>query len=205
MRRVLILGVIMLLALSASAMAAEWIAYPELQGDGWTTIAGAGYNGTDAYRASGQDGVRRAIWKFDFADMPTTPTLMEIWVYGPTAGAHSWQPVEVIFNGSAGDVFPVDPNIPWEGMYGTNHQYLGNDWNGNGTWTKSGPGPQSPDQGDKVYVMKGSWLYVKWDFGWSIDNTVSAVKLVGPAVPEPSSFLALAAGLPALALLRRKH
>lgn len=203
MRKVLLLATVLLVALASTAVAAEWIvATPELQGGGWNSIAGAGYNGADAYEGSGIDGVRRAVWKFDFADMPTTATLMEIWVYGPTGGSHGWQPVEVTFNGSAGDVWPMDPNIPWEGQWGSNHQYLGNDWNVPGEWIRCGAGPQGPED-YQVYVKQGSWLWVKWDFGWPITNTVSAVKLV--AVPEPSSFLALLAGVPALAIFRRKR
>ncbi len=202
MRKFIVLGVLAIFALGGSAMAAEWIVTPELYGSGWNTIAGAGYNGGDAYQASGWDGERRAVWKFDFADMPTTPTLMEIWVYGPTAGAHDWQPIQVILNGIVGDAYPIEPNIPWAGMFGTNGQWLGSDWNGNGSWTICGPGPQSP-QPFEVYVQKGSWLFAKWDFGWDINNTVSAVKLVG--VPEPSSLLVLAAAIPGFALLRRRR
>lgn len=206
MRRVLILAIVLLVALSSAAMAREWIGTLSLQGDGWTTVSGAGYNGADAYRGTGWDGVRRGIWSFDFADMPTEAFQAYIYVYGPTGGAHNWQPVEVTFNGTAGDVWPIEPNIPWEGLWGTNHQYLGSDWNGNGSWTKAGPGPQSPESADWVWVKKGSQLYVKWDFGWSIDNTISAVKLVEVnPVPEPASIVALLAGFPALAIFRRKR
>ena len=33
-----------------------------LDGTGWTTYPGAGYNGTDAYGANTMDGVRRVYW-----------------------------------------------------------------------------------------------------------------------------------------------
>lgn len=206
MRRVLILAIVLLVALSSAAMAREWIGTLSLQGDGWTTVSGAGYGGSDAYNGSTINGVRRGVWSFDFSDMPTTAFKAYIYAYGPTGGAHNWQPIEVIFNGTAGDVWPIDPNIPWTGQYGTNHQYLGNDWNGNGTWTKSGPGPQGPEGADWVYVKKGSQLFVKWDFGWAINNTISAVKLVEVnPVPEPASLVALLAGFPVLAIFRRKR
>jgi hypothetical protein len=135
--------------------------------------------------------------------MPTTATLMNIYVYAPTGGLHGWQPVQVIINGAAGDTYPYEPNIPWGGQWGTNAQWQGSDWNVAGTWMKAGPGPQAP--GDMVYVKKGCWLFVKWDFGWPISNTISAVKLDDGVIPEPSSFLALLAGFPAIALLRRKR
>lgn len=211
MKRTIALMMVLLLAVCGAAMANEWIANVTLQGDGWSTVAGAGYNGSDAYSANTMNGVRRANWTFDFADMSTTAFLAEIWVYVPTAGPHGWQPVEVTFNGSASDAWPIEPNIPWYGQYGTNHQYLGNDWNKTGQWVKCGMGPQGPTDsdyyasgnGDKVWVKKGSTLYTKWDFGWAIGNTVSAVKLV--TVPEPSSLIALLAGVPALLMFRRKR
>lgn len=204
MRRVLILAIVLLVALSSAAMAREWIGTLSLQGSGWTTVSGAGYGGSDAYTGTGMSGERRGVWSFNFSDMPTEAFKANIYVYSPVGAAHGWQPIEVTFNGAAGDAYPMEANNPWVGQYGTNHQYLGCDWNVEGTWMKAGPGPQSPDMSDWVWVKQGSQLYTKWDFGWSITNTIDGVKLV-EVVPEPASLVALLAGLPALAIFRRKR
>jgi hypothetical protein len=51
-----------------------------------------------------------------------------------------------------------------------------------------------------MWLKKGSWLYAKWDYGWDIDHTWSAIRLT-QVTPEPASALLLLLGLP---LLRRK-
>ena len=197
-----------------------------LQGGGWTTYTGAGYNGSDAYGAFGMDGVRRVYWKLDPGllsegtgnPMPGGLTLYTISWYRPTTGAADWQPIESQIGGSAGEIWPVDPLIPWAGMWGTSHEYIGADGGAGapGTWLATGPGPHTPESADfnagpnGIYMWlnvagngdTSSWLYAKWDYGWNIGHTWSALMLT--QVPEPS-FLALGllGGAVLLARVRR--
>lgn len=185
----------------------QWILpIADRQGGGWTEHVGAGYGGESAWEGSGMDGVRRAYWKTDNTTMPTTTELYTIEYFVPTAGKNEWQPIESQFNGSAGEVYPVDPGIPWVGAYGTNHQYVGAyDPGTAGTWKATGAGPHTPEDatfnagpnGIYMWLHRNSWLYVKWDFGWSIDNTVSAIRLT-QITPEPVGLLLLLLGAPLL-------
>ncbi len=51
---------------------------------------------------------------------------------------------------------------------------------------------------------QSSWLYAKWDYGWSIDHAWSAIMI--SEVPEPSALaLGLLGGFALLTGLRRKH
>lgn len=207
MKKVLVMAMVLLVALSGAAMANAWIvgAPTEFNGNNWVTQTGAGYNGGDAYSHNGTAGdIARAYWQFDFSDMSDAAFLANVWVYIPTAGTMTgYQPVEVLYSGA-------DENgNPWAGQYGTNHQWIAKDWNSGaaGSWMQLGPGPQTPDGGSQVYVKKGSKLFVKFDFPWAINNTVSAVALTtngDSPVPEPSSLVALLAGLPALAIFRKR-
>lgn len=212
--RAALLSIAVVACLAAPVMAApgdQWILpVAERQGGGWTELPGAGYNGESAWRASGMDGVRRALWKTDNTSMPTTTELYTIEYFVPTAGVNNWQPIESIINGSAGEAWPVDANIPWVGAWGTNHQYIGAyDPGTAGTWKATGAGPHTPESADYnagpngiyMWLKQGSWLYVKWDFGWSIDNTVSAIRLT-QITPEPASALLLLLAAPVL--LRRR-
>lgn len=212
------LWIVALLLVAATAATAapgqQWILpIARLDGGGWTTIAGAGYGGSDAYYAYGMDGVRRVYWYLDAADIPTETVLYSIEVFIPTqaGGNCDWQPVESQIRGVDGEQYPVDSQIPWVGAWGTNHQYVGSDWGTPGTWKEAGPGPHAPESADfnagangkYMWLHKGSWLYAKWDFPWNIGRTWSALRIT--QVPEPSSFVALLAGLPALVLWRRKR
>ena len=53
-----------------------------------------------------------------------------------------------------------------------------------------------------MWLMKGSWMYAKWDFGWDITRCWSAIRLT-QITPEPASALLLLLGAPLL--LRRKR
>jgi len=209
-----------LLAITATAASAyvgqTWILPIERQGDGWITYAGAGYGGADAYGANTIDGVRRAIWKTNGTTMPTSTELYTIKFFRPTAGNSGWHPIESQFKGVDGETYPVEAGIPWVGAYGTNHQYIGCENGTPGAWTATNFGPHAPESadfnaganGNLMWLKNGSWLYAKWDYGWAIDHAWSAIELTqvtGAAVPEPSSLLALLAGIPALALIRRKR
>jgi hypothetical protein len=170
----------------------QWILpIDHTQGSGFTTQSGAGYNGTDALEASGMDGVRRVYWALSGLSVgtgnpvPTTTELYSIEWYEPTQGGIDWQPIESQFHGAAGETWPVDASIPWAGAYGANHQYIGANTAARGTWATTGPGPQAPASDDfnagpngiYLWLTSGSWLYAKWDFGWSIDHTWSALRL----------------------------
>jgi hypothetical protein len=172
------------------------------QGGGWTELAGAGLDGTSAWQGSGMDGTRRIFWSTnDAVGMPTTTELYTIQFYAPTQGAGGWQPIESQFGGSAGEVYPVDSRIPWAGMWGTNHQYMGTEFSTGGAWKAAGPGSHTPETADfnagangiYMWLTKGSSLYAKWDFGWDITRAWSAVKIT-QVTPEPSSLLLLALG-----------
>ncbi|MEI6914584.1 MAG: PEP-CTERM sorting domain-containing protein [Armatimonadota bacterium] len=210
MKTILILSAILVTstAIVANAAPGDQTVLPllreNLQGGGWTTYAGAGYLGADAYGANTADGVRRAIWK-----MPTNGAvgtqLYSIEFFRPTAGASGWQPIESIINGSAGEIFPNDTAIPWIGAYGTNHQYIGAENGTPGDWTATGPGPHTPESaafmsgpnGKYMWLHCGtnaSYLYAKWDYGWAIDHAWSAIR-VTQVTPEPGSMLALGSGL----------
>ena len=171
-------------------------------GSGFSVWSGEGYGGTDALEGAGQDPVRRIYWALKgtsvttSVEFPTTTELYTIEWYQSSAGASDWQPLESQFSGSAGETWPNDPRIPWAGTAGTNHQYIGADGNGGtpGEWTATGPGPHTPaaadfnasDAGVYMWLTQGSWIYAKWDFGWSIDHTWSALRLTqvtGPVAP----------------------
>jgi hypothetical protein len=198
------------------------------QGGGWTILAGAGYGGDNAYEGVGMDGTRRVYWKMD----PTLPSvqsgklmtpgtsLYTISWYRPTSGAADWQPIESQIRGSAGEQWPNDPMIPWAGMWGTSHEYIGAEAGTPGSWVATGPGPHTPESADYnagangtmmwLNVVAGnmdqsSWLYAKWDYGWSIDHAWSALMI--SEVPEPSVMaLGLLGGLALLTGFRRgKH
>jgi len=219
MKKLLFVGALVL-ALGAVSPAFAWnygdswiLPIADRQGGGWNEIQGAGYNGGSAWQASGMDGVRRVYWKLDQAGMPTTTELFLIEAYAPASGAGNWQPIESQFNGSAGETYPIEPNIPWAGQFGTNHQYVGSEFNDaqRGTFVGTGPGPQMPTgvyppaDGKAMYLTGGSWLYAKWDFPWSIDRSWSDLKVT--VVPEPGSMVALAGGLLSMAgmVLRRSR
>jgi hypothetical protein len=208
-----VLAVLMLAGTARANPGDSWILpIAFTQGGGWTTLTGAGYNGTDAMQASGMDGVRRIYWKLDPSLlsvgtgnlMPAGTTLYTISWYRPSSGAANWQPIESQISGSAGEVWPIDSNIPWVGAFGSNHEYIGADGGTPGTWVAAGPGPHTPESADYnagangIYMWlkntgnmdTSSWLYAKWDYGWSIDHAWSALMLT--QIPEPS---ALALGL----------
>ena len=215
MKRALILAAVLLFAVGGAATAApagSWILpIDHRDGGGWTEYAGAGYNGASAWGANTMDGVRRVYWSLVGSGVPVGTNLYSIEVFGTTAGGTNWQPVESQFKGVDGETYPMEPLIPWAGMWGTNHQYIGSDGAHTGTWLATGPGPHTPESADfnagangtMMWLKETSWLYAKWDYGWAIDRSWSALRIT--LIPEPSSFLALLAGLPAIVLLRRKR
>jgi len=161
-------------------------------GSGCTVFIGEGYDGTDAVEGWGWDPARRVYWALDGLSLTTSnafPTTTEQYTieWFQTIGASEWQPIESQFRGVDGEIYPNDPKIPWAGAYGTSHQYIGAEdtAGGAGTWVATGPGPHTPSStnyaagpdGIYMWLTRGSWLYAKWDFSWSIRHTWSALRL----------------------------
>jgi hypothetical protein len=169
-------------------------------GGGWYVQMGAGYEGTDAIEALGPDPVRRVYWALTGLSVSNTaiPFSTEQYTiewFQPYAGASDWQPIESQFRGVDNEIWPIEPKIPWQGAYGQNHQWIaaqGSDGTP-GTWTTTGPGPHTPDSpsyyagemGIYMWLTRGSWLYTKWDFSWSIDHTWSALRLTQVTITRP--------------------
>jgi hypothetical protein len=151
-----------------------------------------------------QDGVARIYWSLSGLatngdTLPTTPQLYAVKFYGTAQPGNSdWQPIEVDFNGSGagnGEGL-VDPSIPWAGQYGTNHQWIAADHKTVGAWVGTGPGPQAPSSaaytasgfdGYYIWLNSGSWLYAKWNLGFNVNRSWSAIQLtqVTPAIGPP--------------------
>jgi len=209
-RAIMALAVLAMLATPALGGMGDWWILPIDRLDGnFTTHVGAGYNGTDAKEGNGWDGVRRVWWDTQNASessgaaMPATLEEFTIEAYGCTAGGQDWQPIQVQINGYHGPLnWPIDPEIPWAGQFGTNHEWIGSNGAANGQFNPTGAGPQVHPPGTAPYIKAGSVLYAKWDFGWPINRSWSAIRIT-QITPEPASALLLLLGAPVL--LRRKR
>lgn len=183
----------------------QWI-LPINHADGspWLIEYGAGYNGADTYEYDNfglPAPVHRVYWTLDGLSVgtsnavPTTTEQYTIEWWQPTSGGADWQPIESQFRGVDGEVWPIDPEIPWAGTAGQNHQWIGAEGIAGmpGDWTITGPGPHTPnsanynagDNGIYMWLTRGSWLYAKWDFGFRIDHTWSALRLTQVTVTRP--------------------
>jgi len=202
-------GVILLSAGSIPAHAnfvgEQWILPIAYTQDGtFTTIAGGGYNGSDAleHTTTGAGDIARIYWKFDASDIDPTAQLYTIQWFNPATGGQDWQPIESQFNGSAGETYPIEPGIPWAGAASTNHEYIGASGSNAGAFIAAGPGPHTPEgaaynagaNGTYMWLKQNSWLYAKWDYSFTIDHAWSDL-LITQVTPEPGSLLALGAGL----------
>ncbi|MGQ9454827.1 MAG: PEP-CTERM sorting domain-containing protein [Armatimonadota bacterium] len=214
MKKVLVAVLVLLVTVGSAATAQSWILpIHHRDGGGWIECPGAGYNGSSAWKASGADGIRRVYWSLEGSGVPTGTNLyiIEFWVPAGYPNDGGWQPIESQFNGGAGENWPMEPGIPWAGAYGTNHQWIGSEYGPNDSgWKSTGPGPHTPDSpaynagagGTYMWLKETSWLYAKWDFPWDINRCWAELRIT--LVPEPSSFVALLAGVPALVLFRRR-
>jgi hypothetical protein len=159
----------------------------------------------NAYYRFGNDGVSRVYWQLSGNaivggqptgnPVPTTTELYKIDFYGTSApGNNDWQPIEGDFNGSAsGDgEGQMDSAIPWAGEFGTNHQWIAADQKTVGQFRATGPGPHTPNSasynagsnGIYMWLTSGSWLYAKWNFGYNLGKSWSAIRLT-QATPLP--------------------
>lgn len=188
--------------------------------NGFEQVPGAGFQGSTAIRHvtnPGQEGggdIARIYWQLDNNDPTNEPRLYRVEWWDPTQGPDQFHVVEEQFRGSAGEVRPVDPAIPWNGAFGTNHMFLNTstEESGAGVFRPAGPGPQAPESddpnagpnGDFMWLRDGSQLYVKWDFafGVPIDRTYAELRLT--EVPEPAGALLMAGGAAGLLLRRRR-
>ena len=160
---------------------------------------------------TGTNGSARVYWELSGnatnsgRPVPTSTEQYTLEFFGTTEVGHNgFDPVESQFNGAAGETFPIDSDIPWAGEFGTNHQYVATDGTDDGQFHSLGPGPHTPDtasfnatgNGIYMWLTAGSWLYAKYDFGFPIDRSWSALRLtqVTGVVPEPASGVLMLLG-----------
>ncbi|HET6246714.1 MAG TPA: PEP-CTERM sorting domain-containing protein [Tepidisphaeraceae bacterium] len=191
--------------------------------DGTFTDVPGGYNGDLTVQHTGQAGdIARVYWVVP-NNVDPSPQLYKIsWWASPGAENNAYQPIEVQYNGVAGDSSGIDPNIPWHGQFGTNHQYISNNYTTPSAFNLTGPGPQTPGDssdtstssptnppdadGTSVWLKPGSELFVEWDFSFyssPTTNTLSDLQIT--QVPEPASLSVLLLGAAGLMMRRRRN
>jgi hypothetical protein len=176
----------------------------------FTANTGAGYSGPqssgnasyvgNSYGRGGNDGVARIYWELSGNSMgsnrpvPTTTEQYRIdyWGVAQPMGRNDYQPIESQFHGQGhpdhgGEMWPNDSHIPWNGAFGSNHQYIASNTHpiAFGDWNTTGPGPHTPatsaagasPNGTLMWLTAGSWLYAKWDFTFAINRNWSAIRL----------------------------
>ncbi len=173
------------------------------------TLIGAGPNGADAYYRSGasqgQDDSTQAYWNFGWANLPNVGQDLN-------AGMYSMQVYVSDYGGLAheGDGVFGTANGPWG--YHAMGQF--SSWNGAPQATPGwvdisawvGGYAWLSNTGDQMDVT----VAVKWNpWGGYGGLAVSGVRIskdgnFAAVVPEPSSLLALLAGIPALVAFRRR-
>jgi hypothetical protein len=172
-------------------------------------LAGAGPNGADAYyrpgAAGGGDDSTQAYWNFGWANLPNVGTDLD-------AGKYYMQVYVSDYGG-----LPHEDN----GVFGTANGPWG--YHAMGQFSSWNGAPQSTPGWTDISAWVGgyAWLSntgdqmdvqvaVKWNpWGGYGGLAVSGVRISKDGnfapIPEPSSLLALVAGLPALAIFRRRH
>lgn len=221
------------LSLGVTALAQRsWIVYPtsDVGGD-WTDVADGDYQNQPYRYATSFDGVRRAYWDLTtehvFVDpdsvtphndpFPVKPALYYVdqWVPVPPGEVANWGwlPIEVTWDGpgsgeeASGNIF-----VPWNGAYGTNHQWAGLDQRAAsyGTWERSAfdefgnpAGPQCPStpacespgwNGRYMWLKRGSTLYTKWNFAFAPrTHAITAIRLVEAFEPAGATCTAATA------------
>ncbi|MGQ9809156.1 MAG: PEP-CTERM sorting domain-containing protein [Armatimonadota bacterium] len=174
---------------------------------------GPGPGGGAVYHwTAGFDGEARVRWRFDSSvhhgDAPTTAELFRVWTWVPKNDANpfnAYNPIEVSFDGIVDEEGSMNPNIPWAGQFGTNHQWLNRNLANQGDWVLAGTGPQAPAPG-LVYAKAGSYFFAKSNFGfYGPNDRYPASAIMIQVVPEPGSLLAMGAGLASLGGLLLRH
>jgi hypothetical protein len=188
MKRVLVMLAVLAIvfSISTAATAKTWTVYdPVWAADPVTvTLTGLGPDGHDAWWRGNfpqpPDDWAQAKFTFNFADMDSAGSFaIEYWIpVTPQEYSAGWGPI-TFANGAKWAAAPMDSRA--------------------GAWAAVG------DLGFGTTIQKGDTLFFKWNPWSGYSNVCSAVRVTGPAIPEPSSLLALLAGFPALALLRRKR
>ncbi|MBN1490732.1 MAG: phosphodiester glycosidase family protein [Phycisphaerae bacterium] len=218
---ILCCAVVAMIAMPVWAAPGDWWILPidRTESGPFTTVPGIGYAGGDGLRHSGSaSDISRIYWRLNHsversvgAVLPDEFQLFKIEWWDGTPTADAWQPLESRINGERDDIWPIDPEIPWVGNYGTNHQVLGaSGLAGPGQWRLAGPGPRSPEMpyynagpgGIWMWLDKDSAVFAKWDFGWSIDRTWAELR-VTQVTPEPATAMLLAMG--GIAVFRRRR
>lgn len=152
---------------------------------------------------------------FTSDDPPAEPRLYFIRTWIPPAHSSVFSIINVdVLGPDVQDVFSIDPRIPWGGRAGTNWQYIGRNPSNQGAWVATGPGPDNTivalqngagvysafnasfpcgnglsSNGFAVWLRKGDWLYVKWNFD-------GGVKSIGFSAIEITEANAIPPGLP---------
>lgn len=194
MRKMMLLSLLIVFAISTAAAAKTWTVYNPVwigEGTGPTvTLPGLGPDGHDAWwRGNPPDDWAQAHFVFDFPDMNPAKTnyTVEYWCPAtPPQYSVGWGPI----------------NWPMPGGPG------GRNWAGADMSSRAGAWLPITDAGfgTVVSLAKGESLFFLWNpWGGGYSNVVSAVRITGQPIPEPSSLLGLVAGLPALAIFRRKR
>lgn len=171
-----------------------------------TTLVGAGPDGADAYyrsgASSGQDDSTIAYWNFGW--MSPAEGWYACQVYVSNYGGLSHENDGVF--GSSNGAWGLDALGQFSSWGGVSQGTPG--WGVIADWGTTGGNP------GKVWLRNDNDQHrsvaAKWNpWGGYGGLAVSGVRISTDGnfapVPEPSSFVALLAGLPALALLRRKH
>lgn len=208
MRSFVTLSVFLALASSASAQR-QWIVFPSpslYEGDKWVIVTGGDYDGRDYYYYdnSGQaEGVMRGYWDLTAENcipvapntdlFPVKPGMYAVEQWAPSVNpgvTWTWFNIEVTFDGpGSGEEATQNLFIPWNGAWGTNHQWMGMEFPGLlGQWKQGGPGPQVPEDPTcdaygggptslQMWMKRGSTLYVKWNYGWPVVAPITAIRL----------------------------
>lgn len=217
----LMYGLLSILA-AVDAVSAQqvWYLRPDRFDGDWKREAAGGYDdGTLLFNGQywwgqGFDGVRRAYWKFDNngncagPEVPDEPNIYKVEYFVPPAHARDYSPLEVIMDGYDVTEPFWDPNVPWNGAYGTNRQWIKTNENNQGRWVDTGPGPQCPTweagapyplcgangNGGFLWLKRGAVMYVM--FNHAFYDETSEVGVCALRITEMNPFQAGVCDLP---------
>ena len=167
----------------------------------WSTVG--------AYPGDGPNGY---AWTANYSATPSATVLIPL-PDGLWAGAHlyriyelipsehslQWHIVDIAADGTMLYNPNHDPNtgIPWEGQFGTDHQYLQDPQSDQGAWLELGPGPQSDpdlDSGYWVWINPSTghgapYLQIHYVGFENSEESFDAFRVVEiDIIPEPSTI-----------------